>query len=68
MQLVEKMLSSYQQEGSVGRIKVQWQTGAILGAVPSMTGISALLRAARDGKRTRRGRQRRTKAATAPLL
>ncbi|KAH4922888.1 hypothetical protein HBI79_174010 [Parastagonospora nodorum] len=46
--LVETMLSPYQQEGPAGRIGVQWQTGAILGALPSMTGTSALLKAARD--------------------
>jgi hypothetical protein len=33
-----------------------------------MTGISALLKAAGDGKRSKRERQRQAKAAAAPLL
>jgi hypothetical protein len=67
-ELVEKRLSSYQQEGPAGRIGVQWQRVAKKGAMPSMTGISALLKAARDGKRIRRGRQHEAKAAADPLL
>ena len=65
--LVEDVLSSYQQEGPVGRIGTQWQKGAILGAVPSMTGIKALVKAARHGKRSRRRRQRQAKAAPVVL-
>lgn len=54
--LVEKGLSSYQQQRAAGRIGVQWQKRvAIEGAMPSMTGISALLKAARQGKRSTRG-------------
>jgi hypothetical protein len=62
------MLSSYPQEGPAGRYWVQWQMVTVVGAVPSMTGISTLLKAARDGKRSRRERPRWTKAAAAPLL
>lgn len=45
--LVERKLSPYQHEGSVGRIGVQWQTVASWEALPSTTGINAMLRAAR---------------------
>ncbi|KAF1836341.1 hypothetical protein BDW02DRAFT_493762, partial [Decorospora gaudefroyi] len=50
-------------KGPAERIGVQWQKVAIVEAVPSMAGINALLKAARHGKRSRRGHQCHAKAA-----
>jgi hypothetical protein len=53
---------------SSGANWVQLPKGVSLAILPSMTGNSALLKAARQGKRSRRGRQRQAKAASAPQL
>jgi hypothetical protein len=42
---------------------MQWREIAVVEAVPSMTGSNALLKAARHGKRSRRGHQCHAKAA-----
>jgi hypothetical protein len=46
---------------------VQWRKVASVEAVPLMAGISALLKAARQSKRSRRGHQFHAKAAPVEL-
>ncbi len=49
-ELVDNTLGPYQHSDPAGRIGVQWQRVAVVGAMPLLTGISTVVRAARQGK------------------